>query len=395
MRKKRVCIIRYFYYPSELNIKREAEALLEANFNVCVICARKKDESLYENINGVSVYRIPIEHKRGDLIRYIYEYLYFFIKVVFFVTKLYFRERFSVIQVNTMPDFLIFSTLIPKLFGTKIVLHIHEPMPELWRVKFGYNFFIDKLLRTVRKWAMMYADYILTVTQQLKETLTAQKILSNKITVILNVPDENIFLPHINEINEKKAYIHNEFAIITHGAIEDRYGLETAIRAISTLKDKIPNMKYYILGEGSYKTALQKIVANLNNKNYIRFTGYLPFQEMVDYLRKSDLGIIPMEKNPYSELVHTNKMFEYMMLKKSIIASRLKAVESYFPNEAIMYFEPGNPQDLAEKILYLYNHPEKRKELVKNASKIYEKYQWSKMKMEYIKVYEELLSGKR
>ena len=58
------------------------------------------------------------------------------------VTNLHFKKKFSVIQVNTMPDFLVFSTLIPKLFGAKIVLHIHEPTPELWKVKFGYNFFI-------------------------------------------------------------------------------------------------------------------------------------------------------------------------------------------------------------------------------------------------------------
>ena len=56
-----------------------------------------------------------------------------------------------------------------------------------------------------------------------------------------------------------------------------------------------------------------------------------------------------------------------------------------------MYFEPGNPEDLAEKILYLYNHPDKRKELVKNASEIYEKYKWSRMKEVYLDVYKKLL----
>ncbi len=386
-------IIRFYYYPSELNIKREAEALLSAGHKVCVICARKENEKIFENINGIKVYRIPIKHKRAGLLRYIFEYAYFFINATIKVTKLYLRRKFYAIQVNTMPDFLVFSTLIPKLFGAKIVLHIQEPAPELWKVKFGYNLFMDKLLKMVRKWAIIYADHILTVTQQLKETLITQKVSPSKITVILNVPDENIFIPYI----KKDVYIKkqkNKFKIITHGAIEKRYGLETVIKAVNTLKEKLPGLQYYILGDGSYEEELKHLVKMLNIENYVEFVGFLPFKEMINYIKNADIGIVPMQKNPYSDLVHTNKMFEYIMFKKTTIASRLKAVEAYFPDNAVMYFEPENAQDLADKILYLYNHPEEREKLVKNASKIYEKYKWSKMKEIYLDVYRKLLKEK-
>lgn len=389
---KKVCIIRHYYYPLELNVRREAETLLETGFAVDIICSRKKGQKREENVNGINVFRLPITHKKGDILQYVFGYLAFFILATIKVNSLYLTKKYNVIQVNTMPDFLVFVTTIPKIFGTKVVLHMHEPMPELWETKFGAKKVIINLIKWVEQRAIKYADIVLTVTQQLKDRFISRGADEIKITVILNVPDERVFKSQLanNQIKRNK----NCFVLISHGAIEKRYGLDIAIRAIQIVKESINNIKYYILGEGELKNDLIKLVEKLNLQKQVYFPGYLPFNEMIEIIANSDVGVVPIRKNPYSDLIHTNKMFEYIMFNKPVIISRTKAVEDYFNDASLMFFEAGNEKDLARCILELYRNPAKRKLLVANASKVYEKYRWSNMKKEYLKVYQDLAEKK-
>ena len=62
-----VCIVRHSFYPFELNVKREAEALLEDGFEVHVICLRGENEAAYEVVEGVEVHRLPVGHRRGRI----------------------------------------------------------------------------------------------------------------------------------------------------------------------------------------------------------------------------------------------------------------------------------------------------------------------------------------
>src|SRR5689334_3937093 len=102
--KGRVCIVRHSFYPSELNVKREAEALLEHGYDVHILCLRKEGEPARENVNGVEVQRLPVGHQRGKIGRYLFEYNVFFALAALELIKLHARNRLRVVQVNTMPD---------------------------------------------------------------------------------------------------------------------------------------------------------------------------------------------------------------------------------------------------------------------------------------------------
>ena len=64
--------------------------------------------------------------------RYLFEYGMFFCQAAMKVSVLHCRRRYRFVQVNTMPDFLVFAATIPKLLGAKVVLDLHEPAPELF-----------------------------------------------------------------------------------------------------------------------------------------------------------------------------------------------------------------------------------------------------------------------
>ncbi len=139
--KRRVCIIRHGYYPRENHVRRDAEAVRDAGYHVDIICSKLKNEKNSEIVDRINVYRMPISHQRGGPVRYIIEYSAFFILSFVKLALLHLEKKYAIIEVDTMPDFLIFVTLVPKLLGAKTILYMFEAMPELFgklaRVRFA------------------------------------------------------------------------------------------------------------------------------------------------------------------------------------------------------------------------------------------------------------------
>ncbi len=399
-KKIRVCIVRHSFYPSELNVRREAQALVGEEFDVSVICLRGEKESANETIDGVRVYRMPIGHKRGRIGRYIFEYNAFFILASIKLFLLHIRRRFHAVQVNTMPDALVFTALIPKLTGAKIVLHMHEPVPELFATMFTgwYVPAVICVLKWVEKISLKFADRVLTVTRDMRDNFGRRGADINRITVIVNVPDDDIFLPEkFNHLADRIEHAKKEerrkgiFRVFCHGAIEKRYGIDLIIKAVAHVKERVPGVRFRFLGKGSYIGEVLDLAAELKVADNVNYLGFVPFENMVEEILTADVGIVPMKKNPYSVLVHTNKMFEYLALGLPVIASRLDAVASYFPDDSLLYFEPGNWEDLAEKLFHSFAHPDELARRTAEASNVYETYRWSRERKKYIGVYHALL----
>lgn len=389
---KRVCFIRQsFVYPGgEASVRREVETLARAGFEVHVICLNsQKGKKLpaEEMIDGVHVYRIPVVRKKTGVKRYVYEYLMFFLLAAFKVTRLHLKHPFDAIQVNTMPDFLVFASLIPKVLKSKVVLMMHEPVPELWKTLYGSR--PPRILEWVEQAALDYADGVFTVTQQLKDTYMSRGADPNKISVILNVPDERLLT--LTELPSRRSPTNGHFTLICHGAVEKRYGHDTMLKAVELVKSQIPAVRLRILGNGGYAEAFAREIEDKGLKEHIQYLGYVPIPVMLQELHAADAGIVAQESSPYSNLVHTNKMYEYMALGKPVLATRLKSVCAYFGDDAIAYFEPGNPESLAAAISDLYHHPEKRQLRVEKARGLYEQYRWEKQKEIYLSVYQQLL----
>jgi glycosyltransferase involved in cell wall biosynthesis len=387
---RRVCFIRQAVYPYELSVRREVETLHQAGFEAHVICFGGKQHGRHEVIEGVFVHRIPLVRKKTSMARYIYEYTSFFIRAALKVTTLHLRRPFDAVQVNTMPDFLVFATLIPKLLRAKVVVMMHEPVPELWQTLKGSS--PPRILTMAEQSALAYVDAALTVTQQLKDTYVSRGADPDKISVILNVPESRFLAAEgstVEALSEADDVDH--YTLVCHGAVEERYGHDTMLEAVALVKPQIPGLRLRILGKGSYQDEFLALVKKMELEDCVQYLGFVPLAQMIQELREADVGIVAQKSSPYSNLVHTNKMYEFIALGKPVLASRLKSVEAYFGEDALYYFEPGDAQSLAKGILDLYQHPGKRQVLVQNAQALYEQYRWEKQKEIYLSVYHTLL----
>lgn len=385
---KKVCIIRQGYFPHDVRVRKEALALIDKGYKVDVICLQDPGEEKEEVYRGVNIYRLPMQHRRGSVLRYLYEYLTFFFLAGLKVSSLFFRNRYDFIQVNTLPDFLVFATLIPKMFGARVILDLHEPAPELWGSIFGFDRkFLIRIVKFAEQISIRYADKAITVSEQMKDNYINRGAPPSKISVILNVPNLEFNPDRYKEYYQN--HTNEKFLLICHGLIVKRYGQQTLIKAVSLLKDKIPSIQLNILGKGEYEGELKKLVSDIHLEDYVRFHGVIPFDDMIKMIAKSDIGIVPVERNPYSDLVHTNKMFELIAMKKPVIISKTRAVEEFFSPDSscLKFFESGDEKGLAKCILDLYKDPETREKMVKNAYAKFESVRWEKMQEVYCSLF--------
>jgi glycosyltransferase involved in cell wall biosynthesis len=385
---KRACIVRMNYYPDEPHLRRDAETLLENGYVVDVVCLRKKDQKSQEVIKGISVHRLPLEHHRGGAFRYVFEYSLFFLMSFGWLTGWSFRRGKKVIQVINLPDFLVFAAVVPRLFGAKVALNFFELMPEVFADKLNIelNHPMVKFLYWLEKISATFADHIIVangICQQ--KRLEKRGIPASKISSVLNVPDDEFFYPRQNGKMDKT------FRLITHGSILERYGVQNLIMAISALSREIPNMEVKIVGEGEYRPQLEMLTKSLGLGDVVRFTGRLPFEEMLALLAKADVGVVSLlpQKQPQMPC----KLFEYLAMSKPAVCSALPAVRPYFKDSSVMFYEPDNVEDLKRCLLDLYLNRQKRIDLAASGLAEYQNYRWDRQKFEYLKVFERLMNG--
>jgi len=346
--QRRICIVRQqsFY---ELPVRREAEAFRDAGFEVHVLLMAGDHAPGQEVVDEVTIHRLRGRRVRGGTLRYLWDYVAFLVSVSAVLTLLQVKHRFQVIQVNTMPDILVFSTIVPRLLGAVVTVFMKEPVPELYETIYQ-NARFTRLLEAHERWALRYAHVAFTVTEELKERYVERGAAREKITVVLNGPDGDSLL----ELDRTGCTPDPEhFTLVCNGTIEDRYGHDVLLRAAALARQVDPRIRIRITGSGTALPELELLHQKLELTDTVVFLGWLTLHELVCELARADAGVIPMKRSPYSELAHTNKMYDYTIFGKPVIAGRLRSVESYFDDGAICFFTPDDPESLAEAMIRL------------------------------------------
>jgi hypothetical protein len=137
-RRLRICHVAYTFYENDNRVIRYAEAMAERGHTVDVIALRRPGLSTSGESNGVRVHRIQSRsiNERGAL-SYLPKLLYFLINSMVRLTWLQLRHGYDIVHVHNVPDFLVFAALAPSLMGARIILDIHDILPELYAGKFG------------------------------------------------------------------------------------------------------------------------------------------------------------------------------------------------------------------------------------------------------------------
>jgi glycosyltransferase involved in cell wall biosynthesis len=383
---RRVCIVRQKIYRFQRNLRRSAETLVKEGYEVDVICVGLEGERKRETLKGVNVHRVFFSYHRESIFWYVFDYAAFFILASLRLAWFSLKKRYDVVEVHTMPDFLVFVTLFPRLLGSKVILYMFENTAEVFMSSFGIgrNHIIARLLKWIAKISASYADRVIVSDGPLhKKSVECCGIPSEKITVVLNVPDESAFNIEPASFAEEN----NHFQLVVVSTVLKRYGIQTLIQAVPLLLKNISDLKVDIIGDGELRPDLEKMARNLGIEGYINFTGFIPYETVPTYVARAHVAVAPM----IDDVGAPNKIFEYLALGKATVASSLPGVKAVFDDRSVLYFQPGDERDLANRILELYQSPEKRADLSHSGKTKYNQYRWPVMRDRYLRVYKQLL----
>lgn len=379
----RICVIRQGEFPLDPRVRREVDALVAAGHEVDVIALRRPGEELYTRAEQVRVYRLPLRRRRAGKVRYLFEYGAFFAAAGLLTTALHAVRRYDVVQVNSLPDPLVFAALVPRLLGARVLLDLHECMPEFFAGKFGVPLESRavKLVAALEQASIRFADATVTCTEQMRAAFVSRGADGERITVVVNSADEDVFDPRRHPPKPRRA---GEFVLVSHGSVEERYGLDTAIRAVALLADEIPELRLEIYGEGSYLPRLHELASELEVDDRVYFSDrYVPIEDLLRALADADAGIVAMKRDPFRDLTQCNKMYDLVAMQRPVLSSRTRSVEEYFGDSCFLLFDSDDPADLARAVSELYADPELAERLVARASAAAEPYRWPRQRAVY------------
>lgn len=379
----RICFVRQHYFPQDQRVRNQVEALLAEGNEVDVLCQRRPGQPLFERRDGLTVWRMPLAHHRGGKLSYVLQYGIFFALATLFLAVFHCIRRYKLVAIVTMPDALVFSAIVPRLTGARILLDLRETMPEFYATKYGVG--MDHIGVRVVAWleraSIRFAHQSVTCTAQMRNRFIERGADPKRIGVIMVSADEDVFSVK-QFVPEAKAQ--GGFTLISHGAIEERYGIDTAIEAVALLGNEIPGLRLEIYGEGTHEPALRELAERLGVGAMVRFNGFVPLEALLKAIAEADAGLVAIKRDMFRDLVHCVKMFEYIAMRKPVISSRTKAVEECFDDASLLYFEDSNPRDLARAIRRLHSEPQLGEALVRQATRVNREYRWERQRESFL-----------
>jgi glycosyltransferase involved in cell wall biosynthesis len=391
---KRAAVLLYSTYPADPRPRRATETLIEAGMRVDVLClADSPTDLLHETIAGADVFRIPLRHRRDSKLIYVLQYGRFLLAAFGFLLRNRARYRYDLVHVHNMPDILVFSALIPKLTGAKIILDLHDPMPELMMTIFGgrESSFGIWLLKRLECTSIWFSDAVITVNEACRKLFSNRSRSPGKVNVVMNAPDQKIF-SFVDATQVRKS--DRRFAMMYHGSLVERHGLDLAVHALAQIRSHIPAAELWIFGHQT--PFLQRVLASGEANmlaGAVRYFGPKKLEDIAAAIRQADVGIIPNRRSVFTEINTPTRIFEYLSQGKPVIAPRSDGILDYFGPDDLVYFELGDAEDLARQMEYVYCNPEIVTERVRRGQRVYMKHCWANEKARFLTVVSRLLGA--
>lgn len=384
-------MVAFTHYQFDPRPRREAEALIARGDSVDFICLSDSVQPRIRDFNGVRLHELAVSRYRGSSSgSYLRSYLQFFLTAARKLSELHLRNRFDIVQVHTMPDFMVFAAVLPRMLGAKVILDVHDLMPETYMAKFDKrrNSPFIRLITLVERMSVGFAHRAIAVHEPHREVLVSHGNSRKKFSILLNLPDPTVFRREAPLAPHQPG---ETFELIYHGIIARRNGLDTAIRAVELARRSIP-VHLKIIGGGDDVPRLRQLVKDLGMEDSVYLSdGYIPMDELMPHLSRAHLGLVTLIYDQVTRHMLPTKLMEYVSLGIPVAVARTETIQTYFDQDMVRFFTPGNEIELAQHIMELYHRPEERERLVRNAGRFNEQYSWTRQKQQYYQLIDSLL----
>ncbi|MGI9641435.1 MAG: glycosyltransferase family 4 protein [Acidimicrobiia bacterium] len=391
----RTATVAFTHYASDGRVRRMAEALAERGDNVTAITLRDQGEPKSYHLAGVKVRTINLKQHRGsNQLLYVTQYLAFMFITSWILLVAHVKRRFDVVHINNMPNFMVFAAVPIKILGAKVILDIHDPMPELFESKFGAGKgqAAVRFIGWVEQVSIRFADRVISVHQIQLDTFTSRGADPERFTIVQNVADPKYF-PVGRALETERDP--DAVRLVYHGTMAPRLGLDILLRAVDACRHVVPGLHLLLIGDGDDTPRLLALIEELEIDDIVTFEpGFVPVEDLLPHLVASDIGVVPANVNPFTRNMLPVKLLEYVTLGIPSISTDLPSIRYYFEPTEVTLVEPGSVELLASAIEALALDPELREKQAREALQFTQRHSWEGERDRYLDLMDSLAAGR-
>lgn len=381
-RRLRVCHLAYTFYENDNRVLRYAEALAEQGHEVEVIALRRPGQAKRGRNGLVEVHRIQqraVDEKRA--LDYLLKLLLFLVRSTVLLGVFQLRRRYDVVHVHNVPDFLVFAAIVPRLMGARVILDIHDILPELYAGKFGAapGSRVFRCLLAVERASCRFADHVIVANHLWHERLVRRALPVHKCTTILNYPDLRLFSPLAREDKRRDG----KFIILYPGTLNHHQGVDIAIKAFALAQTRLPGVEFHVYGEGPDRRELERLTRDLGLTERVKIMDRVPITEVAGLMASADLGVVPKRADGFGNEAFSTKILEFMACGVPVVVSRTQVDVHYFDDSVVRFFTPGQESELAEALVWAYEHRADHGPWVRAARDFAVRYSWQERAVDY------------
>jgi len=345
-------------YPHDGRVRREAQTLVDAGYQVAVISPAPPGRRLSETVDGVRVFRYRAPRERDGFVGYLLEYGYAMTATFFLTLFVFVRYGFDVIHAHNPPDTFVFVALWYRILGKKFVFDHHDLAPEMYNARFPRTAkpVVYRALLALERLTFRTADHVIATNESYK-TIAIERggLPEERVTVVRNGPEPG----RVQSVAPDAELRTRGATIIGYvGELAPHDGVDYLIRALAHLVNDKDRRDFHcvVVGTGTSLPGLRDLASDLGIDSFVTFTGWIPDEQLMRYLSTADICVDPDPSNPFTDRSTMIKMTEYMALGKPIVAFDLPE-HRRTAQGAALYARPNEEADLAEKLVVLMDDP--------------------------------------
>ncbi len=387
---RKVCMVSYSDYQTDNRVMRYAEALAERGDTVDVLGVKTKSNLAdVEMLGQVQVHRIQERYgkKEKNKSEHLMPLLKFWLRACGHLMRQQFSRQYDLIHVHNIPDFLVFAAWLPKMAGTKIILDIHDLVPEFYASKFKLKPGSPEVvaLKQVERVSARFANRVIISNHLWHKTFVARSVAEEKCFVFINNVNQRLFY-------RRNPSRQRDFPVIMFpGGLQWHQGLDIAIRAMAEVVKKIPKAQFHIYGSGNMKDELVELTHSLGLTETVRFFDPLPVSQIAEAMSQADLGVVPKRADSFGNEAYSTKIMEFMSLGVPVVVANTKIDLFYFDDSVVRFFESGNSAALAVALLEMLQDEKLRQRMVAKALEYAAQNSWNVRKNDYLELVDSLI----
>ncbi len=380
-----ICHIWDADYPWDVRVEKVCDSLVKKH-EVHLVCRNSKRCPRYEYAKSLHIHRLPCLSERFGRLNYLIGFPAFFNPVwIYTIWKTIKRAKADVILVRDLP--LAWTALgIGRLLGLPVVLDMAENYPamiqDLWDRK-GFSILNvlvrnPSVIRVIERTSVRWCDHILAVVEESRDRLIALGVNPARVSLVINTPTTARWTesPRGGGVGVSRGP--QSLILVYLGLLEWARGIETAIRAIQRVHERLPGVKLVIVGSGRHEGDFRQLADQLKLQDAVQFLGWLDYSKAIEVIRESDVGLVPHHATESWNTTIPNKLFDYMSMGKPVIVSNAKPTERIVREERCgVVFKEKDSEDLARAIFMLGDQAIRREMGQHGKDAVTEKYNWA------------------